>query len=119
MSWLGDLLQGIPLNAVLKERMALVEQKLKDTEEKNKALEGTVADLTAENERLKKQISHAPMAAAAPAENPKFVGSGYMFDGDDTLYCPACFHRHGKKHPMSLVGSMGAKCTVCGNITHH
>jgi hypothetical protein len=55
MSWWTDLLQGIPLNAVLKERLALAEQKFNALEKENKELRGQVEALTAENASLKEE----------------------------------------------------------------
>ncbi len=106
MNWLNDLLQGIPLNAVLRERLALVEQRFKDMEEKLTAV-------IKERDELKRQIAEAP--AAMPTEKPEIRNGVYYFAGDESPYCPRCFEREGRKHVMAD-NLIRLKCTVCGNM---
>jgi regulator of replication initiation timing len=76
MSWLTDTLQGIPLNAVLREKISLVEQKLKDMELEKKKLEERVTELDKENSglktenaNLKQQLATATTPVAKPQIN--------------------------------------------------
>jgi hypothetical protein len=120
MGWLNDWLQGIPRNAVLKERIAFEEKTFKDMKAENKQLKEAVATLTAENEELKRQIADAPVATATaqPQEKPKIVNGLYYFDGDmSTAYCPRCYEREGKKHVMASMRHLGSRCTACGNTS--
>jgi len=64
VSWLSDLLKGVPLNPVLRERLAHVKQRFKD-------MEAEIKRLKAENEELKRQIANTPVAKAMPTENPE------------------------------------------------
>src|SRR5262249_10309329 len=119
MGWLTDLLQGLPVNPVLRERLALAEQKFKDMEAENKRLKEEVATLAEENEGLKQQIERAPVASAPPKETPRIMYGLYSLGGDmSTPYCPRCYERQGKKHVMAGVSHLGHKCTVCGNIIY-
>jgi hypothetical protein len=59
LNWLESWLKGIPLNEVLKERLALAEQKFKDLQSENEKLKGEAATLTAENAALKQQLAEA------------------------------------------------------------
>jgi hypothetical protein len=123
MGWLmdsvKDVLQGIPAASVLRERLLLAEDRFKDLEAENKKLQEQLAVLTRENDSLKRQIANAPVATALPHEQPKELYGCYYF-GDDTskLYCPRCWQKEGTKGPMSRVGGLGLKCSVCGNFVH-
>ena len=117
MAWLSDLLQGIPLNAVLKERVALAEQKFKDQEGEMNKLKAQVATLAADNEALRKQIKDARIAVPAPKEQPEIMGGGYVFGGDRSkLYCIRCYEIDHRKSFLAPVSSMGFMCTVCDKI---
>src|SRR5215470_17359066 len=116
MSWWTDLLQDIPLTAVLKERLALAEQKFKDMEAENKKLKEQAAALREENDALKRRIADAPMAIATPKEEPQIKWGCYYFNGDESkLYCPRCYETQNKKHPTARMGVKARQCTVCGN----
>jgi chromosome segregation ATPase len=63
MGWLLDTLKEIPLSAVLKEKIAAIEDKYAAAETQNKILEGDlrkanahITELTQENQRLKQQV---------------------------------------------------------------
>jgi hypothetical protein len=102
------------LNAVLKERVALAEQKLKEIEQEKKKLEEKVSALEVENANLKqKQLS---TVAAQSQENPRLEEGCYVFDGDNRLYCPACFDTKGKKHLTTAFIAGRRMCTVCKTV---
>jgi len=56
MGWLVDTLKEIPLSAVLKEKIATIEDKYAATETQNKILEGDLRKANAEIAKLKKQV---------------------------------------------------------------
>lgn len=87
MDWLADVLQRIPLNAILKERVALAEQKHKELEDEATQLRETIAALTAENVSLKQQNE---VRTKAGQPKPRVKWGCYAFEGDANLYCPAC-----------------------------
>ena len=75
MGWISDLLKEIPLSAVLREKLVLVEERLKELEEEN-------TRLSAENERLHQlHDAHAAPALSEAevnilkllAQNPRFI----------------------------------------------
>jgi len=64
MSWITDLLQDIPLSAVLREKIGLIETKYQTAEtqiaslkSENESLKESNAQLETENVQLKKQIA--------------------------------------------------------------
>jgi len=89
MGWLSDLLKEYPALSVARERLALIEDRLKAADEENKKLRTEVAELQSECAVLKKQaVSH---------ENAKqfieFKGVLWkQFDEsvDPLPYCPEC-----------------------------
>jgi hypothetical protein len=119
MGWLSELLQGIPLNAVLKERVALAEQKFKDTEAENKQLKEKVATLTTEIEELKRRITKAPVAIEAPKETPT-LKDGLYYKGDDGPFCTGCYDSatklirliDGARDEQEIFG-IRRKCPIC------
>ncbi|HYT92781.1 MAG TPA: hypothetical protein VEL76_28955 [Gemmataceae bacterium] len=117
MGLVSDFFQGIPLNAVLKERVTLAEQKVKDMEAETRKLKEQVAALTTENEQLKRQVSDLAAAQQRAAEKPEIKNGCYYF-GDDRskLYCVACYETQGKKHPMVYVLDTGYLCAVCQKV---
>jgi hypothetical protein len=65
MSWITDLLQDIPLSAVLREKIGLIETKYKEAEKQidlltsqNKALQARNEQLESDNMQLVDQIEH-------------------------------------------------------------
>jgi hypothetical protein len=108
---IADLLKEVPLSAVLKERVALAEQKYKNLEAENQELGETVKKLSAENDTLRKRVQALP---AVPAKERYSVQGGcYRFEGDPIFYCPNCYHETGKKYPANRMGSTGRMCVSC------
>jgi hypothetical protein len=116
MGWLSDLLQGVPLNAVLRERVALAEQKFRDMETENTKLREELAAARKEFEEIKRQIADAPVAVAPPMEQPKIENGIYFFGHDGKPYCPRCYEVGRKKCVMRLSASLGYLCPVCDKI---
>jgi hypothetical protein len=107
------------LNPVLRERVALAEQKVKDLESEKKRLREENEALTGENKTLKRKIAEAPLAVEPPKEKPEIRNGLYYFGGDmSTPHCPRCYETQGKKHVMANVRHMGHKCTVCENVIY-
>lgn len=113
MSWFTDLLQGIPVNAVLKERLALAEQKFKDLESENKTLKEQVAQLQQANKSLQDKIDAHAANEQAAEKKPNLVRDLYQFDGDEGLFCTFCYDSQGKKvRTTALLGKV-RKCPNC------
>jgi len=111
MGWLADLLKDIPVSAVLKERIALAEDKIKNLEEcnekltkDNEVLLGKNSDLLCKIERLKKEESF-------------IEDSGVLFkiksDGnfEHFAYCPKCKQAMSEFPPRSNEMLICAPCT--------
>jgi hypothetical protein len=113
MGWISDLLQGIPVNAVLKERVALAEQKFKDLEAQNKALSDKVASLLVENDALKAQVNSYSAKEKASADKPTMEWGCYKFEGEPGLFCPRCYETQGKKHQTTRMNPHRRRCVVC------
>jgi hypothetical protein len=111
MTSLTDLLQGIPLNAVLRERVALAEQRLKDLESENKNLKDQAATLAKENAALRGQLE--AIARRDAAVKPTLQWGCYKFAGEDGLFCPACYDKDGKKYQTTRLDIGKRRCTVC------
>ncbi len=111
MSMITDILQGIPVNAVLRERITILEQKFKELEEANKALEEEKATLVKEKGELQSVLDEA--RRAYPPNRPKTQWGCYVFEGDQNLYCPACYDSQGKKYLTTRLSSKLRRCSFC------
>ncbi len=108
MPWLSDLLQGVPLNSVLRERVALAEQKFKDIEAENKSLKERVSALTAENDTYRKLI------AQQRADSQFVERRGVLWKReDDGHYLPCCPRCKTALTPMPPWSHDFLDCTVC------
>ena len=108
MSFFGDLLQGVPVNSVLRERMQLAEQKLETLDDEAQRLRDQVGALRIENADLKKQVGELQI------EHNFLTLRGVLWkkeeDGHYLPYCPKC------KLPFSTAPVHSPDffiCTVC------
>ena len=92
MGFLSDLLSGLPVNTVLRERLALLENELKNCAEEKFELEKELAEALAELAKTKRQL-HAEREAAAQEMTEEMgalfkrrPGGGYF----DVVFCPRC-----------------------------
>ena len=90
--------------AKLKGLIAELANNLADTNMHMAALKNEIAELQEENNALKNK---------ADGERPKVRWGCYVFDGDENLYCPACFDTKGKKHLTTRIDTMKRRCSVC------
>src|SRR5688572_27375235 len=90
MSWISDIFQEVPLSAVLRERVALAEQKGTAIEEENRKLREQVTAWKAKCDELQRLM---PKAAAAQ-QFEKRGGLLWLKQADGTFeeapYCPKC-----------------------------
>ena len=101
MAWVADLLQGVPLSSVLKERVALAEDRARAIEEENRQLRDEVTAWKTKCEQLQRQLRSEAAAEAC-------VKSGGVLwkkeaDGqfEPAPYCPNC------ETPMHAFPPMG------------
>ncbi len=88
----------------LKGLIAELANKLADANMQMAGLKNEIAILKEENNALKNKVD---------GEKPKVRWGCYEFDGDENLYCPACFDTKGKKHLTARAGIMKRRCSVC------
>ena len=78
MGWIHDLLQEVPLSAVLQERVALAEQKFDQAVEEAQGLRKTVADLEQEITELRARLPAEPAGELSDDTGRVLV---YLFRG--------------------------------------
>jgi hypothetical protein len=65
MGWIQDLLQEVPLSGVLRERLALAEQKFKNLNEENESNKKRVIALEEEIRKLRSELPAQPASLAS------------------------------------------------------
>lgn len=76
MGWIQDILTEVPLSAVMKERLALAEQKYDEAVAENERLRGRVAELEGENAELRNENEQfRAQLAVEPVDNPQLSES--------------------------------------------
>jgi len=90
--------------AELKALIAELANELADTKMHMAGLKTEIAELQEENSALKSRVDGG---------KPKVKWGCYVFDGDENLYCPACFDTKGKRYLTNRVHAGARRCTVC------
>ena len=90
--------------AELKSIIADLANELADAKLQMAGLKDEIVALKEENRALKTK---------GEEERPKVKWGCYLFEGDDSLYCPACYDTRGKRHLTTRVNSRKRKCCVC------
>lgn len=88
--------------AAIERENADLKKQLSDAEKKRKEQAEAVAALKDELDSMKR--------SAIP---PKMKWGCLTFEGDEVLYCPACFYNQGRKIPTSRKGIKYRYCAVC------
>ena len=110
MGWLTDLLKDYPALSVAKERLALMEERLKHAEARSSVLQQENESLRAELTELKKRVP------SDLGKNPFFEYSGVLWkesrDGliDPLAYCPVCKLAMSTFPPRSNDSLICTKC---------
>lgn len=91
-------------NADLKQMIAELAMQLADASLEMAELKHEVLRLQQENSEMKTKRETA---------KPRVVNGCYVFDGDENLYCPACYDTKGKKYLTSGSIADFRMCTVC------
>jgi len=106
--------------AILRERIALANDKYSALQAENSSLKSQNAILKSENEALKLdnkklQEQRQDEIHGTKPQEWKMIYGCLKFDGDDkALYCPACFLDRGKKIPTSRnAGGRFRFCSAC------
>ena len=118
-----DIVTSISTSIALAKRLREISKNIEDAEFKNLLadLSSELADLKFEAASLKEKIvelqeenSLLKRTAQSFDENPAGRKWGcYLFEGDDTLYCPACWDSKRKKSSTTRISPMLRHCPVC------
>jgi cell division protein FtsB len=104
---LSEQLQKLAIHrnhlALFKDQVVLLEKKAALLESENAELKAKVEQLTKDNEELRDKIKQYEQGSHNDLLKPKMKWGCLVFDGDDKLYCPSCFHKTGKKIETSIV----------------
>ncbi|CAB1065507.1 hypothetical protein D1BOALGB6SA_10304 [Olavius sp. associated proteobacterium Delta 1] len=94
---------------ILRDHLELIREKVKVLEKEN-------TELKAHKEATEKKIEALSSDLNALRRNeqkPKMKWGCLVFDEDNTLYCPSCFYKEGKKIPTSRKNIKYRYCSVC------
>ena len=112
MGWLLDLMKDIPITPILKERLALAEDKIRALEEENRKLRDEKKKLLNINKALQGKVKEQN------AESSFIEDSGVLFkikdDGnfEKYAYCPIC------KQAMSMFPPGSNEMLICARCTY-
>lgn len=105
-------------------RLRAISKNIAEAEFKNVLAEllSELADAKVQIAGLKEQLAAQAseiqaLKTAAPGTKPKPSGvkwGCYQFDGDDGLYCTACYDSRGVKSRTTRIDTHTRRCPVCG-----
>lgn len=72
-----------------------------------------IAQLTAENVTLKERLAMVEERRLAERPRPTIKWGCYKFEGEEGLYCPACYDTKGVKHLTTRLSATRRQCVVC------
>lgn len=114
--------------AILRDHLAMFKDQVSSLEKDNlrlvneigaykindEKLTSDIDHLKKENDILRKKIQEYEQGFHSGLQNNSRMKWGCLvFDEDDKLYCPSCFHKNGKKIETSRVNSKTRYCAVC------
>lgn len=118
-----DIITSVSTSISLTKRLREISKNIENAEFKNLLadLSGELAELKLEAANLKQRIATLEeendllKRTSSPAEEkPSGRKWGcYQFDGDDGLYCPACWDSRRKKSSTTRVNTRFRHCPVC------
>lgn len=118
-----DIISGISTSITLARRLREISKNIEDAEFKNLLadLSSELADVKLEAASLKDQIAALKeenallkKTASPPDEKPTGRKWGcYLFEGDTTLYCPACWDSKRRKSSTTRINTKFRHCPVC------
>jgi hypothetical protein len=120
-----DVLAGIDTAITLTRRLREISKNISEVEFKNLLadLSNELADAKLKIADLKEQlaaqaieIQNMKNAAPESKEKPSVKWGCYQFQGDNNLYCTACYDTKGKKILTTRVNTRQRACPVCKAI---
>src|ERR1051326_445586 len=95
---------------ILRTHLALIRDQAAVLEKENTSLSIRLRDAEKKNESLAMELA----LLKRTAEKPTMKWGCMVFEGDENLYCPACFYNGGRKIPTSrATGGRTRFCAVC------
>jgi hypothetical protein len=105
---------------ILQERLALAADQFTVLERENTDLrvklgeaEAKLGVLESRNSNLEHQVKKLESEASNNQESHTLKWGCFVFEGDKTLYCPACWVDRGKKMPTSRASVRARFCPGC------
>ena len=105
---------------ILQERLALAADQFTILERENADLlvklreaESKVVVLESRNSELEQRVLKLESGATNRQESYKTMWGCIVFEGDENLYCPACYLDRGKKMPTGRASSRARFCPGC------
>lgn len=118
-----DIISTLSTAISYAQRLREISKNVENSEFKNLLADllGQLADLKMEAVSYKERISHleeenALLKKTAIPQEEKPIGKKwncYVFEGDESLYCPGCWDAKRKKHSTSKSLMNYRMCTVC------
>ena len=117
-----DPISAIDHAITLARRLREISKNVAEAEFKNVLadLSNGLADARLEIAALKEQLAARSeevrllkAATSAPVEKPVVKWGCYQFDGDDGLYCTACFDTKRQKNRVTRLNTQFRQCPVC------
>lgn len=118
-----DIIAAISTSITLTKRLREISKSIEDAEFKNLLadLSSELADLKLEAAALKEQVvtlqeENRLLKQTTPPADEKPSGRKwgcYQFEGDDGLYCPACWDSKRKKSSTTRLSTKFRLCSVC------
>ena len=120
-----DILTTVGTSISLAQRLREISKNLENAEFKNLLadLSSELADLKLEAANLKQRLAeleeenHLLKKTSSPSDEAPIGRQWgcYKFEGDDGLYCPACWDSKRKKSSTTRVNTRFRHCPVCNS----
>jgi hypothetical protein len=101
---------------ILRTHLALIRDQAAAIEKENANLKVRLATEEKKSSEQQAKIEKLTTELAAfkrADEKPKTKWGCFVFDGDDTLYCPVCYLERGKKMPTIRFDIRHRQCPLC------
>jgi hypothetical protein len=106
---IGKLITEHGSAEILRAHLALIRDQAAVIDRENASLSTRLRDAEKKNESLTMELA----LLKRTEEKPTMKWGCVVFEGDENLYCPACFYDRGRKIPTSRKGPGHRFCAVC------
>jgi len=102
---IASMITDVKIRQELNGKIADLQGALISTRQQILDMQEQYEEILRENKLLKE--------ASAPRGTPKLLYGCYKFEGEEGLFCPACYDSKGKKFRASRMNANFYQCTVC------